>query len=248
MEEKNPKNKYITLAQAARLCSYSEPYLRLRARQGKLKSIKLGQKWMTTCSWLDDYEARVREWRQAAEMKKTALAKAAFVAAPPEISQVLDSQSKTDSVTGGSDDVSLAKEGPGYAAVFCARKAPLPPPAPRRVLAAYHTGQIFPPPKQDLRGEFPDYGWFGAFLSGAFCALILFFAMIPGGLSEAGLFNAGMASINNFFNFSNRQDLPAANLKVPEEYPQVTEQSGATDLSPLKALVEEIADYLGGNR
>jgi len=42
-ENENQNQNYISLAQAAKMCSYSEHYLRLRARQGKLKSIKLGK-------------------------------------------------------------------------------------------------------------------------------------------------------------------------------------------------------------
>ena len=77
MEEKRKQNSeqdrnlgYISLSAAAKLCSYSEHYLRLRSRQGKLKSIKLGKKWMTTRAWLDDYQRQVGDWRAAAEKKK----------------------------------------------------------------------------------------------------------------------------------------------------------------------------------
>lgn len=60
---------YITLFEAAKLCSYSEPYLRLRARQGKLKSIKLGSRWVTKACWIQDYESRVKEWNDKLEAK-----------------------------------------------------------------------------------------------------------------------------------------------------------------------------------
>ena len=88
--EENKKQNYISLAGAAKLCSYSEPYLRLRARQGKLKSIKLGKKWMTTAAWLDDYQARAQEWREAAEAKRANAPAAVFVAAPSELSANVD--------------------------------------------------------------------------------------------------------------------------------------------------------------
>jgi len=46
----------ISLAEAARICSYSQEYLSLRARQGKLKATKLGRRnWVTTRQWLADY-------------------------------------------------------------------------------------------------------------------------------------------------------------------------------------------------
>ena len=49
------KNKYISLQEATKYCSYSQEYLSLRARQGKLKSAKTGRNWVTTKEWLEDY-------------------------------------------------------------------------------------------------------------------------------------------------------------------------------------------------
>lgn len=66
------ENEYITLFQAAKLCPYSEPYLRLRARQGKLKSIKLGKKWATTAQWVKDYTEKANEWKERLTAKKMA--------------------------------------------------------------------------------------------------------------------------------------------------------------------------------
>ncbi len=64
------KNKYISLVEAAKISPYSEPYLRLRARQGKLKSIKIGRKWMTTAEWLQDYSRRVQDWNDKIKAKQ----------------------------------------------------------------------------------------------------------------------------------------------------------------------------------
>ncbi len=72
MEEKNNEG-YISLLEASKLCSYSEPYLRLRARQGKLKSIKFGKKWMTTEFWIKDYIQRTKEWNDKIAANKTAV-------------------------------------------------------------------------------------------------------------------------------------------------------------------------------
>ncbi len=47
--------KYISLQDAAKICSYSQEYLSLRARQGKLKAIKRGRNWFTTAEWLNIY-------------------------------------------------------------------------------------------------------------------------------------------------------------------------------------------------
>jgi hypothetical protein len=51
----------------------------LRARAGKLKSIKIGRKWMTTKNWVDDYVLQSKEWNEkmvASRMKKDAAIRA----------------------------------------------------------------------------------------------------------------------------------------------------------------------------
>ncbi len=55
MNEKNKKN-YISLKEASKYCSYSPDYLKLRARQGKLKALKLGRNWFTTKEWVEELE------------------------------------------------------------------------------------------------------------------------------------------------------------------------------------------------
>ncbi len=49
------ENDYISLTQATRYCDYSQEYLSLRARQGKLKAIKFGRNWVTKKEWLEEY-------------------------------------------------------------------------------------------------------------------------------------------------------------------------------------------------
>lgn len=49
------KNDYISLAEAAKGTSYSADYLRLRARQGKLRAKKINGLWYTTVNWLRKY-------------------------------------------------------------------------------------------------------------------------------------------------------------------------------------------------
>lgn len=60
----NPKEKieYISLQEATKYCDYSQEYLSLRARQGKLKSIKLGRNWVTKIEWLKEYLEKVEEY------------------------------------------------------------------------------------------------------------------------------------------------------------------------------------------
>jgi len=48
--------KYISLKEAAKYCPYSSDYLKLRARQGKLRAVKMGRNWFTTKEWLKIYK------------------------------------------------------------------------------------------------------------------------------------------------------------------------------------------------
>ena len=47
--------KYIPLAEAAKLTNYSQDYISLLCRRGKMKGEKLGRNWFTTKEWIDDY-------------------------------------------------------------------------------------------------------------------------------------------------------------------------------------------------
>ena len=57
------KPKYISLQEATRHCSYSQEYLSLRARAGKLRAIKIGRNWVTTKSWLEEYVGKAEEFK-----------------------------------------------------------------------------------------------------------------------------------------------------------------------------------------
>lgn len=61
---KNKKEKliYISLQEASKSCNYSQEYLSLRSRQGKLKSIKFGKNWVTTKEWLAEYVKKSEEY------------------------------------------------------------------------------------------------------------------------------------------------------------------------------------------
>ncbi len=52
--------KYISLKEAAKYCPYSQDYLKLRARQGKLKAVKMGRNWFTTREWLEMYKNAIK--------------------------------------------------------------------------------------------------------------------------------------------------------------------------------------------
>jgi hypothetical protein len=60
----NKNLKYISLQEAIKYCNYSQEYLSLRARQGKLKSRKLGRNWVTTKEWLKEYLKEVNEFNR----------------------------------------------------------------------------------------------------------------------------------------------------------------------------------------
>ena len=59
-----PSQEYITLSQAATRCPYSQEYLSLRARQGKLKAAKIGCKWFTTSEWLQEYAEKTEVYKK----------------------------------------------------------------------------------------------------------------------------------------------------------------------------------------
>lgn len=56
--EKGDDEDYISLAEASKLCPYSQEYLSLMARKGKLESIKLGRNWVTTRKAIREYLKR----------------------------------------------------------------------------------------------------------------------------------------------------------------------------------------------
>ncbi len=58
------KEEPISLKEAAKYSGYSQDYLSLRARQGKLKALKLGRNWVTKKKWIDEYLEKVRDYNQ----------------------------------------------------------------------------------------------------------------------------------------------------------------------------------------
>lgn len=53
---------YISLQTATKFCDYTQEYLSLRARQGKLKAVKFGRNWVTKEEWLKEYLGKVNEY------------------------------------------------------------------------------------------------------------------------------------------------------------------------------------------
>ena len=54
----NLNQKIISLQDASVYSGYSQKYLNLRARQGKLKAFKAGRNWMTSKEWVDEFLGR----------------------------------------------------------------------------------------------------------------------------------------------------------------------------------------------
>ncbi len=63
-------DNYISLQDATRYCSYSQEYLSLRARQGKLKAEKFGRNWLTKREWLKEYIANAGEYNNNLKILK----------------------------------------------------------------------------------------------------------------------------------------------------------------------------------
>jgi hypothetical protein len=251
MEESNSANtKYISLLEASKLCAYSEPYLRLRARQGKLKSIKLGKKWMTTAAWLDDYAARIQEWQELAAARKVAVPEARLVAAPTQLEDNLDRCGDAAPAEEPSAPAAVFAEEPKQevfpdtaqvkpVAAFCdVEPAIRPPMPPRRLRMLPPSGQIYPVPQETKLDDVASFGWFGALLSGAVCALVLFLSFGYGGIDIAGSFSkSGQASMGRAFDqFEN-----IIILQAEKSGSTAAPQSQKTD--PLEQLVEAIAGF-----
>lgn len=52
---KNEESQFISLAEAAKITNYSQDYISLLCRQGKLRAEKLGRNWVTKKEWVYSY-------------------------------------------------------------------------------------------------------------------------------------------------------------------------------------------------
>jgi len=52
---KNEEPQFISLAEAAKITNYSQDYISLLCRKGKLRAEKLGRNWVTTKDWVYSY-------------------------------------------------------------------------------------------------------------------------------------------------------------------------------------------------
>jgi hypothetical protein len=69
------KEEFITLLKASEESPYSQEYLSLRARQGKLKAVKQGRNWVTTREWIAQY-VMTTSWERKRNQLQEAQARA----------------------------------------------------------------------------------------------------------------------------------------------------------------------------
>ena len=65
----NNKLNYISLKEAANYSGYSQEYLSLRARQRKLKAVKIARNWVTTQKWINEYFKKVGKIKRIGKVK-----------------------------------------------------------------------------------------------------------------------------------------------------------------------------------
>ena len=85
IEEQKPKQGLIPLSEIAELTPYSEGYLILLARRGKLKTVKHQDEWYTTLEWLDDYLNWLNERIESAREHSTTIADEPTAASAPVV-------------------------------------------------------------------------------------------------------------------------------------------------------------------
>lgn len=253
-ETQTKKEDYISLFEAAKLCSYSEPYLRLRARAGKLKSIKLGKKWMTTALWLKEYEDRVAEWRQATEAKK-AVPAAVLVSAPESlVKNLVQAESEEINEIKASNPIepALTRQITATPVQDFAEGTDFPIVPAQKPLAKFATGQIFPVPEQskEAQAESGDHVvWLGALVTGAISALVLAFA-VSGGIGVTDI-----ASTAQKFSQANTSQPVLSEVNVSEKGQSASEVEAGyrIDIADLKSqfssenleeFVNKVADFI----
>ena len=64
------RQDYLSLEEATKFCNYSQEYLSLRARQGKLKALKFSNSWVTKKEWLKDYQEGVASYNNQIKIKQ----------------------------------------------------------------------------------------------------------------------------------------------------------------------------------
>lgn len=58
--EISQEEKLISMAEASKITPYEQDYLSLMARRGMIRAEKIGKKWYTKVSWLNEYLSKSR--------------------------------------------------------------------------------------------------------------------------------------------------------------------------------------------
>jgi len=69
VKSSDESSRFLSLGEAAKLVPYSQEYLSLLARRGRLAAVKIGKNWHVTQEALDDYLAGVSPRRKKTERK-----------------------------------------------------------------------------------------------------------------------------------------------------------------------------------
>jgi hypothetical protein len=65
------KEQLVSLQKATELCPHSQEYLSLRARQGKLRAVKIGRNWFTTNEWVQAYLEKSGNYKKEMEARRS---------------------------------------------------------------------------------------------------------------------------------------------------------------------------------
>ena len=79
---------YISLQEATKFCEYSQEYLSLRARQGKLRAVKQDRNWLTTKEWLEQYIESAETYKNGLEEKRNGNGVSSEVQKPMQTARV----------------------------------------------------------------------------------------------------------------------------------------------------------------
>ena len=88
--------KYIPLHEAAKLTDYSQEYISLLCRRGKIKGEKLGRNWFTTKEWISDYVDKIKESKEVKSNKDKEEAISVKIKEKDEIYKMADAVDEVD--------------------------------------------------------------------------------------------------------------------------------------------------------
>jgi len=107
---------YISLQEATKYCNYSQEYLSLRARQGKLKAEKIGRNWVTKKEWIVKYLETIDQFASDAQHPILNKSEASGLenkeieeVKKPDYPEVLQEEKGEPVISGKGEELQLAK-------------------------------------------------------------------------------------------------------------------------------------------